>query len=243
MAEVIGLISSIITVVDITVKLLNAIKDSRRLPQAFQAVAERLPLVLDTLRATEKNIQNRSPDPRTCEAARSTLQSCKQKAEGLRGMLETLAQTPDVSRVARYRAAVRSLGKETMVEKTMTELLRDVQLLAENIAVNDTNEESSCYVADLVEGLTTAIEEMADVPPSVPDSSVQKFNFTHNGSGSQINNTGDGTTINHVAGNQTVNSGRFEGPRIQEWRKKSVVGGGSWGSDAVRVAKERRDPQ
>lgn len=53
-ALVLGIISSVISVIEASQKIFDAAKDTKGLHEAFRKVAENVPLVLGTLRASEE---------------------------------------------------------------------------------------------------------------------------------------------------------------------------------------------
>ncbi|KAF4634407.1 hypothetical protein G7Y89_g3703 [Cudoniella acicularis] len=192
--EVIGLISAIIGIIDGASKLYDAIENSSKLPQAFREVVQRLPLVRDTLESLQKCEGDGDRD--TYEAIKPTVESCRDRAERLRNILQDVVAQPDASRVERYRLAVRRLGKESKVEELMKGMLEDVQLLAANQAVKAAG-------GGKVDELVKAVRSLEKVPPSVPDSYGPAF--TYHGTGDQINNTGSGTqNINKGKGQQYI---------------------------------------
>lgn len=203
-AEVIGLVSGILTIIDTISKLYSAIENTHNLPQAFREVGRRLPLIQDTLKIAEERM-NRNDHGTTYAAIRPAVKSCKETAERLKQILQELAPGPDSSRVQRYRLAVRMLGKDSQVEKLMKSILEDVYLLAGNQAIRAATE---AQVGEVLK----AIQYMSNVPPSALYA-VRSHTFAHYGTGYQINNTCQGTqNVNTGHGNQfTAHSMTFEG--------------------------------
>ncbi|KAH8587496.1 SesA protein [Bisporella sp. PMI_857] len=192
--EVIGLISAVIGIIEGVSKLYNAIENTSHLPKAFREVARRLQLVRVTLQATEGRLQKHNVDGNSYTAIMPTVESCKDKAERLRNILQDMVAQPDASRVEHYRVVVRRLGKESKVEELMKGMLEDVQLLATNQAVKAVGEEN-------IDELMRAIQALSQVPPTATDGST----FTYHGTGDQINNTGSGTqNINKGKGQQHI---------------------------------------
>lgn len=70
-AEVIGVISGIIAIVDATIKIYSAANDASGLPEAFRDVALRLPLVSKTLQTISEN--NITPDEEWRKAMKPVL--------------------------------------------------------------------------------------------------------------------------------------------------------------------------
>ncbi|RYP03330.1 hypothetical protein DL764_005226 [Monosporascus ibericus] len=187
--EVIGLISAIMGIIDVASKFYTAIENTNNLPQAFREIAQRLPLVLDTLGTMKARFQPEDVSSDAYAVIWPTMEGCKDKAERLKNILRAVAAQPDPSRIERYRLAVRRLGKESKVEELMKGIIEDVQLLAANRIVQ-------LKAEDKIDQLTEAIQALSKVPSSVPDGPT----FTYSGTGDQINNTGSGT--------QNINKGR-----------------------------------
>ncbi|KAI0006368.1 SesA protein [Xylariaceae sp. FL0662B] len=184
--EIIGLISSIITLVDSAAQIYSAIKSAERLPPAFQAVTQRLPLVRCTLETAQEQLKQNRHDRTACEAVKPIVQSIKERAECLRDILQEVALQPDDSKLQRYRVVVRRLGKGAQVEQLMKFMLEDVHLLAANHTMKATTE---TQVAELVK----AIQDLSKPGVSSAPKSTQTPTFTHRGTGHQYNNAGDGT--------------------------------------------------
>ncbi|KAK4663221.1 NACHT and WD40-domain containing NOD-like receptor 3 [Podospora pseudopauciseta] len=79
-AEVIGIISGIIAIVDATAKVYNAANDALGLPEAFRDIVTRLPLVRKTLQTVSRNLNNTNPDEEYCKAIKPVLERCENRA-------------------------------------------------------------------------------------------------------------------------------------------------------------------
>ncbi|KAL3955848.1 hypothetical protein ACCO45_009867 [Purpureocillium lilacinum] len=88
--EVVGLISAIISLVGAVENIYSGFRDARNLPRAFREVAEKLPLVRETLRIAEQQIKSTS-DEEACEAIKTVVENCKVKAERLKEIFTTVA--------------------------------------------------------------------------------------------------------------------------------------------------------
>jgi len=188
--EVISAISAVISIVDGLVKLCKAIENTSHLPQGFREIPHRLPLVRDTLLATETRLQKYDADGDAYTAIKAAVESCRDRADRLRNIIQDVAAQPEASRIGRYRLAVRRLGKEGTVEKLMKGMLEDVQLVAANQAVKALGQEEMTEIIGAIQALSKATPS---TDPEIPT-------FTYRGSGSQFNNTGGGT--------QNINKGR-----------------------------------
>ncbi|KAK7915280.1 hypothetical protein PG985_012983 [Apiospora marii] len=176
-AEVLGVISAVIRIVDGMKQLYDAASDTSGLPEAFRAVAARLPLVRAIVTSVHHHLERDGFDA-SSHAAVMTL-------------FDKVVPLDDDPPRDRYLKLARTLGKGAKVETLMAGLMTDVQLL-----VSKTGLESSTALQ--VHELRQAIQEISDMEPSIPDHEFPRETFTNNhyGSGSQTNN--------NVAGNAKV---------------------------------------
>jgi len=160
-AEVIGVIAGIIGIVDGIAKVHSAANDASGLPEAFQDVAQRLPLVREILQTALAHLKARSPDDKLYQAIKPVLRRCNDKATRLEKLFEKSIPQTGASRSDRYFLAVRSLGKGSLVKSLMKGILEDVQLLADNHVMR--------LAPDSRLGeLERAAEEVSAIPPSLP---------------------------------------------------------------------------
>ncbi|KAK3368966.1 hypothetical protein B0T24DRAFT_346198 [Lasiosphaeria ovina] len=162
-AEVIGLISGIIAIIDATAKVYAAANNASGLPQAFRDVATRLPLVHETLQTVSRHLDTTKPDENSCKAISPILQRCEIRATQLEKIFKDVIPQADASRMERYLLAARTLGKGGTVESLMKGVLEDIQLLA-NSRVMELATEAS--IAALIR---KAIDELSAILPLLPD--------------------------------------------------------------------------
>ncbi|KAH6976720.1 hypothetical protein EDB80DRAFT_899880 [Ilyonectria destructans] len=160
-AEVIGLISGIIAIVDAAVKVYTATTNASGLPEAFHDVAKRLPLVQETLQTAGGHLNTTNPDEAFYKAMKPVLEGCKDKATRLAEIFEKAIPQADASRMERYLLAARTLGKGSTVESLTKGILDDVQLLAGNRVTKLATE------AEIGE-LIRAAREVSAIPTSLP---------------------------------------------------------------------------
>ena len=181
-ALVLGLISSIITIVDTTKKVYDAATNKTGLPKAFGECAVKLALVKNILESIEKS----NVDEKGCKEAKEVTEGCKKKASTLEGLFQKVIPADGASRLQRYYKAVKILGKGNEVESLMKGILEDLALLiSERIMKTATKTQQ--------EQIAKAISEIRDVPKSVPDDVFQETGPTinHFGSGTQYNAWGE----------------------------------------------------
>ncbi|KAK0506982.1 hypothetical protein JMJ35_010682 [Cladonia borealis] len=192
---ILGIISSVISIVDGTKQVYDAASNTNGLPEAFREVATRLPMVRDILDSAKRHIEEGSTNEGSYEAAKNVVEDCQARAQKLEKIFQDVIPADGASRAGRYISAVKTVGKGNRVEILMEGILKDLQLLAIKhgmITKTDTREKE----------LVKAIEELA--------ASQTSFIATHSGSsainqaqGNQFNNPGSG----HINQAQSMNSG------------------------------------
>jgi N-terminal domain on NACHT_NTPase and P-loop NTPases len=183
---VLGVISSIISIVDGTKQVYDAATSAEGLPEAFREVATRLPIISDILGKTERYIKEARVSADAYEGVKQVIQACQDKATKLEVLFRKVIPGENASRRERYIAAVKTLGKGNVVEKLMKGVLQDLQLLVGERSTGIATKEE-------IEQLARAIKDVSAIPPSIPESELQEHNFTANysGSGTQYNAQGE----------------------------------------------------
>lgn len=193
-----GIISAIISIIDATHQVYEAVKDEAGLPTNFKKSAAKLPLISKLLEDAERYVEAADEAAKTAFAA--TLDNCKAQAIQLQELFNKVMPEDGESRWDRYVKAARTIGKGGRVENLVGGILGDLQLLATRYP-----EVSSPRTK---EKLAKAVEEVTKMEPSLPDGFEQMPTYAHYGSGAQNNNTGDGIQhINTVTGHQNSGSG------------------------------------
>ena len=198
-AEVLGVISAIIAIVDATIQVTNVIKDEAGLPPNFKTAATKLPLITKLLEDAERYVET-SADDIVTSTFTPVLADCKEKAIQLQRLFAKVIPEESDSRFGCYVKAARTIGKGGRVETLMTGILSSLQLLATKFpdAVSRRGQES----------LTKAIEEVKNMEPSLPDGFEDLPSYAHYGSGAQNVNAGGGSQYNNNStGNQNNGPG------------------------------------
>jgi len=125
---VLGIISSIISIVDGTKQVYDAATNIEGLPEAFREVADRLPIVANILGSAKQYINSR--DDESCKGVKPVVEACEKKAKTLDDLFRKVIPADCASRRKIYLSAVKTLGKGTQVEALMKGMLEDIQLLA-----------------------------------------------------------------------------------------------------------------
>ena len=197
---VLGIISSVISIIDATKQVYEAVEDEAGLPKNFKKSAAKLPLISKLLEDAETYV-NKAADKITKVAFAPTIENCKIQATQLQELFAKVLPKEGDSRWDRYAKAARTIGKGGRVESLTKGILDNLQLLATNFPEVTTPRGK--------EQLAKAIEEVSKMEPSLPDGFEQLPAYVYYGSGAQNINTGSGTQHNNSgSGNQNSGSGQ-----------------------------------
>jgi N-terminal domain on NACHT_NTPase and P-loop NTPases len=125
---VLGIISSIIAIIDATRQVYEAVEDATGLPENFKKSAAKLPTISKLLKDAENYIENIA-DESIKLAFTPTLEDCKVQATKLQQLFEKVMPEKGASRLDRYMKAVRTIGKGGRVEDLIRGILDNLQLL------------------------------------------------------------------------------------------------------------------
>lgn len=194
-ADVVGLISSIISIIDASMKVYDAFKSASSLPSSLHDVASRLPLIQDTLQIAQEGMIDVQSDL-SLKNMTSCLESCRRKAEKTQSIFSNLAVPDESARVLRFYIAWRATTKAEKVATLSRGISEDLQVLTANHAIRAAKRsEMKELIAKLDSGRTA--------------SRVALISMSNRGSGMIITHSGVGDqNISH--GSQI--SGVFEGP-------------------------------
>ena len=203
---ILGVISSIISIVDGTKQVYDAAKNAQGLPAAFRDVASRLPIVRDILESARQNINSGKIDEGSCKGIKDVVNACETKAKRLDELFHKANPTNSTSDLRRYYKAVKAHGRGNEVENLMQGILEDAQLLACDHGMKVATKFQEQRIAQ-------AIVDMSNIQPSVPEDVFQETGLTANntGSGTQFNTQGDfaqGTARQYNSAGGNMNFGR-----------------------------------
>jgi hypothetical protein len=196
---VLGVISSIISIVDGTKQVYDAATNAQGLPEAFREVAGRLPIVRNILGSAKQHIDKGDVDEDSCKGVKHVVEACEKKAKKLDELFHKAIPTDGASDLKRYYKAVKACGKGNEVENLMKGMLEDVQLLACEYGMKTATKAQQEQIAQ-------AITEVSAVAPSVPEHVFQETGFTANNSGPGTQNNAQGEYIAQGSARQ-YNSG------------------------------------
>ncbi|OGE46780.1 hypothetical protein PENARI_c112G10059 [Penicillium arizonense] len=157
-------IAGLIGVTEDIVEAYDSIKNLSSLPEAFQEVNRRLPLLEQTLRDAESPAKKLKSTDDT-QGLETVLHSCDEKANNMLEIFEKIGKKSKGQYDSSvYRAIVTKPGKHR-VETLMAGILEDLGVLvAHNIFLAEMKRQ--------VEPLAKALEELAEVSPSLADSNL-----------------------------------------------------------------------
>lgn len=188
---ILGVISSILTIVDATKTVYDAANDVSGLPEAFREVAGLLPIVRDILNSAKQSLDNGTADADSFKGAKQTVKACETKATRLEELFKKAIPKNGATSVNRYYKAVRAYGKGNEVEKLMKEMLEGLQLLACERGMKTLTKAQQDEIAK-------AIAEVSAIPSSVPEHEFQEntgLTANYSGSGAQTNYNAHGEYI------------------------------------------------
>ncbi|KAL7949508.1 hypothetical protein V8C42DRAFT_341465 [Trichoderma barbatum] len=141
-AELIGIISGVIAIVDASRKIYEAVEDASGLPQSFRDVDARLPAVQETLETTRETLKEEEGGEQlgisriqSRDAMAKILKSCYDKAVALNKTLQAAMPTQGASKAKRYIKAIKIFSTANEVDTLMKGILADIQVLAANHSV------------------------------------------------------------------------------------------------------------
>lgn len=196
-AEVVGLISAIIGIIDATLKVYSAARDAQGLPDEFRVVTERLPLVKNTLQVAEKGLE-KNPDQDSIAAMKGLLKGCEGRALSLEKIFKVVMPPESASKLQRIWAAVGTLRKRKDVETLMKDILADIELMASNHTLTAT---TRTKVVEIIQE-KSAPAQPAAISNNNDGPGMQNI---HLGTGDQNINTGSGPQFNRGTFSGNVN--------------------------------------
>ena len=173
---VIGGISAIISIADKISDVYKTVQDVRGVPEAFSVVAGHLPIVKAILESAKHHIDE-VKDEDVCREIQHIVKRCETNAETLKTIFDEVKPSDGAWKVERYYKAVKAKGKGSKVESLMAKILDDVRLLGLQHGMRAATEDQQKEVM-------SAIKELSEVMPSVPDSEFPEAGVTMKQSGS-----------------------------------------------------------
>ncbi|GAB1734677.1 hypothetical protein NU195Hw_g9347t1 [Hortaea werneckii] len=216
---VLGLISSVITIIETSRDVFDAASSADGLHEAFRAVSQNISLVLNILRDCRRAQEQVEKDysetgdgdlkrdiEESNQAVKPLIQACQDNAKQLQLIFQKVVPEDGSSWVERYKKAARAVlpGKKRKVEDLMKEILEKLQLLHTSRFFKSENEKKN---ENRSKELETAINQLSELSPSLPEN---EGHYNHYGSGGMFIHSGEGTQHNHSqsggSGNRQYNA-------------------------------------
>ncbi|KAM0487201.1 hypothetical protein ACHAPX_000471 [Trichoderma viride] len=198
-AEIIGLISSIIAIVEGSLKLYEAIDDASGLPQSFRHAADRLPVIQNTLEAALEGLaeEEDAPSARQRAALSRMLRSCRDKAMTLQKIIQKVIPAANASPMNRLMKAVKTLPNADKVDDLMDGILSDLQVLTANRALKTASRAQMQRLIDSAEWSDMHhIGDHGRTPTITLNNASLGTQYVYSGQGDQNVATGKGIQIN-----------------------------------------------
>ena len=192
----IGIIGSVLGSIDIICKIWDERKQDLKLPEAFEVVHSRLPIIAETLSACQKSLDDPAliVSEDTKKALETSSKLCKSRTDTLAEIYKKTVKAAGDGHLAEYKKYVKRWGKAKKVEVLMIDLRQATQDLTNLTLVKQQQ-------PDLVEQLNGILDELQELEPSIAeDNGVTKLHFENSGDGEQYNNanTGSGAQTNYA---------------------------------------------
>lgn len=182
--EIIGVVSSIVTLVDATIKICKSTKD---LPQDLRVIAESLPLIHEVVKSFGQNIHDKINDD-TRTVVYPALRRCELNTRTLRDIIRgALPRSNESSPERAVRASRVIFGRVKEARALMGNIRNDFLLLQQQYAFQN---------AELLENLDRGLEKLAQL--AIEESGGKYIN---SGSGPQYNNVHGGWGAQTVTNN------------------------------------------
>jgi hypothetical protein len=198
--------SSVIAIFETSRDLYDAASSVEGLHEAFRAVSQNVPLVLNILRDCKKVQEQIDRDysiitdadrkreiEETSKAVEPLIKACQENAKRLQEIFQKVVPEDDASWIERYKKAASAVmpGKKRKVEDLMKEILEKLQLLHTSRFFKSENEQKNEKKSKELE---SAISQLSELPSSLPENEGQ---YNHYGPGGMFINPGDGTQHNY----------------------------------------------
>lgn len=187
---VLSLISSIIDIFEAAQEIYDAASDAQGLPKKFRAAADQIPLVYHTLGLAEQNISARNVTEEALLSARPVLDRCKESASNLKDIFAKNIPAKDAPKAERLKKAMGLKMKSNKVKENIEEVLKSMELLAQNQIFQDA--EALKDIKEAIEHLSNLTDEEKQ-PQFVSHGPGAIMGNISGGNVKTLSNTGSGT--------------------------------------------------
>jgi hypothetical protein len=187
-AAIIGLISSVVSLISVAKDIYDAAEDASGLPKKFRVAAEQMWVVHHVLDLTEKNINAKRVENDALPKITQELERCRERAAQLKGIFEKHVPAKDDTKKDRVMKAAGIKLKGAKVKDLMEEMLKGIDLLAKYQVFEDASD---------LQYIKEAIDELANV---TDDEQPTQSNTIHGEGTIYAASSGGMQTINNHSG-------------------------------------------
>lgn len=206
MAEVLGIISGIVGLIEATVRVYDSIQKDAKLPKTFKAVGNRLPVVADILRVCERNLKAREATipAHVRQALEDTLKACEGKILTVQDIFKRVLSSESEKQIVRYLESLKRLGKGKQIDQLLLGITEDVQVIVTHDAVMSATQQPTAELQEIIQEMKTLLAEGDEEKASQKFSSEGGAQYNNLSSGFQINNSGTVSTQNFNTGREQI---------------------------------------
>lgn len=203
--EIIGLISSIITLIDASVTIYKTLEGGPGLPLSFRDSAARLPLIQDSLTLVRQNLDADASSAASHAALKQVLEACAGRATALHDVFQIMIPPVSVSPLTRGLIIMKAMSKANYVDKLVGGIMEDLQVLTANHAVKAaTRTQIEALMAEIKQREEAVVQEGHGEAVSVRDAGLRR-QYVYNGVGNQNIASDKATQINGTSVGGTFN--------------------------------------
>ena len=175
---VLGLISSIIAIIEAANEIYDAYDDTHGLPKKIRVAADKIPLIHHALSLAETNVRAKGVPEDALRSAKPLLEQCKKDAGDFKEIFDKCTPSKEASRTERLKKAMQMKMKSNRLKEHMEKIMESLTLLVQYQVLQD---------AATLQDIKHAIEQLSAVEDE--DGSVQ---IAHYGTGAVNANMGTG---------------------------------------------------
>lgn len=130
---IIGLVASIVTLVDLSAKVVSRLHDftskSSEVPESFRSLSTRLPLLTATLQQIQSQVEGgRFPD-NTTNALKAVVDDTSKQVSDIQISLSKVLPSDDASKLERALKALKSLAEEDKIQRALEKIYGNNDIL------------------------------------------------------------------------------------------------------------------
>lgn len=200
--EVIGGLSSLITIVDTTQKLYNQLKQDVNLPTTYQEVSPKLALWSSALEHYQQYVRLATLSDDDKVHCLTLLQGCEEEIESLKMIFESVLRQPGDRRRTQFIKQWQKINKGKKVNQALVEINDNITALVNYRVLTDARPDTSDDIMQELLSLGQQLSNLADYVPKQEEKAPTISNHAETQQGFFGINQGGSTAIGYV---QTMN--------------------------------------